>query len=116
MARPCRDQRTKRTGLALPCLGPHHEPLPLMPVSIQRNHRSLVASMEVLQHNPRTCSIDGPLPLIVRAAHYTSSPNIYSYGVRFELTDYEWAAIRPHVAPLGARRALRWGSLKSEHC
>jgi len=29
----------------------HHEPLPTMPVSIQRNHRSRFGSTRVLQHN-----------------------------------------------------------------
>jgi hypothetical protein len=38
--------------LALSAFPPtHHEPLPPMPVSIQRNHRSRVVSMGVLQHN-----------------------------------------------------------------
>ena len=31
----------------------HHATLPLMPVSIQRNHGSRVVSTRVLQHNPR---------------------------------------------------------------
>src|SRR5689334_12339706 len=30
----------------------HHAPLPLMPVSCQRNHGSRVVSIGVLQHNP----------------------------------------------------------------
>jgi hypothetical protein len=38
--------------LALSAFTPtHHEPLPTMPVSIQRNHRSRFGSMRVLQHN-----------------------------------------------------------------
>ena len=58
-------KRIKELALtALP--PPHHAPLPQMPVSTQRNHRSRVASTGVLQHNPpesgHEAKRDNPLP------------------------------------------------------
>ena len=39
----------------------HHEPLPLIHVSIQWNHRSRVLSIEVLQHTPTLCGLNSDL-------------------------------------------------------